>query len=463
MKRIADPVHGTIALSDLEVELLQTLTFQRLRGIKQLGLANLVFPGADYSRLSHCIGVCHITGRLIEGINDKAHRIPDEDTAMYRAAALLHDVGHYPFSHSMERALRAHHQEGLTETRERFPVEDSLATSAPLDHEQLGAAIISLGQGEVPEVLHRHGVDPDKLVAIIGHHVDAPPFANLVSSDLDADRIDYLLRTAHHTRLPYGHIDLDYLLAMVDVDNERRICLDQRALRTAEHLLLARYFDYQQVSFHKTVAAYEQLLEDVLGALVHEAKLDCSPPQLLEVASSPPDWVQFDDGYVTSLIRQRSQDRESIAGRKAHALTSRAGAKLVWTSETFSDREQSVTAHGLLTKVLRSAKNEIADAAGVPPEFVWIWEKRTPLTAIASHIPASRMVDLDADEERAFGQSVRIADGKGGSVPLSELPNSIVSVLADQALSTVRVYVLPPDKPIDIDHVHGIIVAKVGL
>ena len=95
--RITDPVHGTIELSELEVDLLSTGAFQRLRNVKQLGLAHLVFPGADYSRLSHSIGVNHVTGRILDALksNTDAH-IADAEYELYRLAGLLHDVGHYP-------------------------------------------------------------------------------------------------------------------------------------------------------------------------------------------------------------------------------------------------------------------------------------------------------------------------------------------------------------------------------
>ena len=104
---VNDPVHGTIELSDLEVEIINTKVFQRLRNIKQLGLANYVFPSADFTRFSHSIGVCHLTGKIFDTLKrNGADQITDLDIRDYRLAGLLHDIGHYPYSHTMEDAIQ---------------------------------------------------------------------------------------------------------------------------------------------------------------------------------------------------------------------------------------------------------------------------------------------------------------------------------------------------------------------
>src|SRR5579862_6668732 len=107
-KRIADPVHGTIGLSALEANIIGTPAFQRLRNVKQLALAPLVYPGANYTRFSHSLGVCHVTGLILTALqqttqfSDSEGSISDDEIQLYRLAALLHDIGHYPFSHVME-------------------------------------------------------------------------------------------------------------------------------------------------------------------------------------------------------------------------------------------------------------------------------------------------------------------------------------------------------------------------
>src|SRR5581483_6168447 len=121
-RRISDPVHGTVGLSDLEARVLSTQAFQRLKNVKQLGLAYHVFPGADYSRFSHSVGVCHVTGRILGALQARyPERITEDDVQLYRLAALLHDVGHYPFSHTLEHAIKDHYSNTLFADAEGVP------------------------------------------------------------------------------------------------------------------------------------------------------------------------------------------------------------------------------------------------------------------------------------------------------------------------------------------------------
>ena len=150
-KRFADTVHGTVQLEDLEVEIVETLTFQRLRGIKQLGLASPCFPGADYSRFSHSIGACHVAQRLIEALENAGAQISPEHRRMYRVAGLLHDIGHYPFSHAMERAVEEHYQ--LTaniQTAGGVDTDEGDPPGGALSHERVGTMLISKEGLEIP-------------------------------------------------------------------------------------------------------------------------------------------------------------------------------------------------------------------------------------------------------------------------------------------------------------------------
>src|ERR1700674_3976075 len=208
-KRIADSVHKTVGLSELEVQLIETPTFQRLRHIKHLGLADYVFPGADFSRLAHCIGVCHVTWLVLNGIQVFHGRpLTDDQIQLYRVAGLLHDIGHYPFSHVMDHAVRNFYLESMVDPQ-RSQSEGAATNPSKgngpmegLSHERVATVILD-HDPSVREVLKRFSIDPKSVADIItrANPEESPALGNLISSDLDADKIDYLLRTANSTGL----------------------------------------------------------------------------------------------------------------------------------------------------------------------------------------------------------------------------------------------------------------------
>ena len=460
-RRITDPVHGTVWFSDLEIEVLSTQAFQRLRGVKQLGLAHLVFPGADYSRLSHSIGVNHVTGRILDSLRNNAGlKITDAEYELYRLAGLLHDIGHYPFSHTLEGAISEYYRNesqpllitsaseptGNQETLSPYDGNDGKANS--LTHEAVGGLLLEADE-EINGVLAKYGIDPKSIHGIFTRRLSetgsAPNLANLISSDLDADRIDYLCRTATHTGLPYGLVDIDYLLSQMRLDNENRICLDPSALRAAEHFLLGRYFDYQQVNFHKTVAALEWVLGDVVKEMLSLQKFDCSRLGIENMIATRK-WHDFDDSYVMRLAKDL--EGESIPEHvqdKVRALTQRIPPKLIGSFEFFGDRTDAEM-HNLRTYFLTNLCAELSEEFGIHRELWYVWEtKKMSLTKTGAHVPAS-MLPIDSDDVDAAAQVVRIKDGEG-SRPISEVPRSLMSLLAQSALYSARLYViLPPSK-----------------
>jgi HD superfamily phosphohydrolase len=164
---------------------------------------------------------------------------------------------------------------------------------------------------ELREVLTNAGYEPTDISSGF-RRVNPPRLTNLISSDLDADRIDYLLRTAHHTGLPYGSVDIDYFLSQMRVDERDRICITPRALRTADHFLLSRYFDYQQVPYHKTVAALELVLKDVIAELLEQEKIDGSAEWVSRTVVNG-EWPDFDDGLILRTQQMVEQKRDDVA------------------------------------------------------------------------------------------------------------------------------------------------------
>jgi HD superfamily phosphohydrolase len=451
--RIADSVHGTVELSRSEAAVIGTQAFQRLRGVKHLGLASLVFPGADYSRFAHGLGTLHVTGRIVDRLAQRhPDLVTDADKRLYRMAALLHDVGHYPFSHTFERALNDYYSD--TELLQRKPsagdvqqtslpaedVKDSTPLAARWLHEELGRNVI-LQDTALREILDTEGIDAEELTRVIDRR-QPPKYANLVSSDLDADRIDYLMRTAKHTGLPYGNVDLDYLLSQICLDKDHRICFTQKGMRAAEHVLLSRYFDYQQVSYHKTVAGLELVLNDAVGVLLRLGLLACRPADLQAMIDDGR-WYGFDDAHVIAAMRKalaelglEDQERALFA-----AILDRRPPKLVAERERLGAAAAHRAAFQGLEHSAKSRKQEWESRFGVR-FYIWT-QKDTRLTKIGASVPAS-VLEVEADEESydRLQQSVRILTDDNGSKPIQEYGRSLISALSGQALYSLRVYAL---------------------
>ena len=447
-KRIADNVHGTIELTEIESKITDTPCFQRLRNIKQLGLANLVYPGTNYSRLSHSLGVCYLTGRTLDALkkNTTIDLSPD-DEQKYRLAGLLHDIGHYPFSHATEDAANEFYRaQLLTTTTQQEDDNKSNQEQKTFDnHEALGAKILQTDP-DISSILESYSIDPLEISRIFNRETP-PQYANLVSSDLDADRIDFLLRTSRHSGLPYGSIDLDYLLTQLRIDAENKICLTKRAIKAADHFLLGRYFDYQQVAYHKTVVGLELMLKEVIHHLLTNNIIDLSSTMIKDKIQDS-SWQSYDDNLFIRHIETLSKDGSNpTIQRIASSIIKRTPPKLVFQNEHLGERKNSAsdvsTEHTLRKRLLTSEMRRIAEQKGIDPKHWKIWTKDIPLTKIGSHIPVSASVA--SDEPEALDQAIRIMnDENQTSKPIMESQDSLMSVLSDKALYIERLYVLFP-------------------
>jgi len=251
---VRDPLWNNVRLEPLALRLVDTPAFQRLRYVRQLGLAHLVYPGATHTRFEHALGAYHLarqTLALLEERGELRGFAPDE-CAVVRAAALLHDVGHYPFSHALEEIGALHHEE----------VARPLLTGGPLAA-ALGEAF---GAGA-----------PERIYALIRGESESP-LQRLISGSLDLDKIEYLKRDAFMCGVPYGEIDVDRLINSLVVvpdpaTGRRAIGVSEKGLSALESLLFAKYQMYRNVYWHHAVrsatAMYKRLVEAALrvGAL----------------------------------------------------------------------------------------------------------------------------------------------------------------------------------------------------
>ncbi len=275
MRRIRDPIHGFIPLRPVEAALVETPAFQRLRRVQQLGLTHYVYPGAEHSRFVHALGVCHVAGQLCDSLARDGEPVLHADEV--RIAALLHDLGHPPYSHAGERGVR---------------------------HELRTLRLIR--EGEVADVLTRHGHDPHAIAALVEGTGD-PVGSAIVSGELDADRMDYLLRDSRMCGVRYGEFDIARVVesaTVVEVDGRRRLGVRGSGLHAAEGLILARYSMFQQVYFHRTRRILDLFLEEALP----------------ELPDDDAGWLRWDDGRVFCMLQDDPREvAQAIVHRRLPA------------------------------------------------------------------------------------------------------------------------------------------------
>jgi HD superfamily phosphohydrolase len=304
-KIIRDPVHDIIPFEDtpcdrLLLDLIGTVEFQRLRRIKQLGMSELVFPGANHSRFAHSLGVMNMARRFLVTVEREAgSSLPEDQKTAILAASLLHDVGHGPFSHTFEKVTNE-------------------------NHEARTLAVITDSSTQVNKRLRKHEKRlPDAIAVFLDEDVEegrrdvAIPahLTGVVSSQLDADRFDYLLRDSYATGTQYGRFDANWLLQHLHLDDGRRFFLSHKGFAAAEAYVFSRYHMYRTVYFHKTTRAAEVMLrllfkrfKDLLRtAKTKAAVVPNAPPPVVEAFSGSMGldrYLALDDHAVSEFLKR---------------------------------------------------------------------------------------------------------------------------------------------------------------
>jgi uncharacterized protein len=347
--RVRDPIHNYILLDDLGADLVDLPRVQRLRRIHQLGTGNLVYPGANHTRFEHSLGAWHLAGRAAAGLG-----LADSDAGAVQAAALLHDVGHGPFSH----------------------------TSDPLYRDYLGkahedVAVEALQKGTFSEVLARHGVDPRQVADLVRGQ---GRLGSLVSGDVDVDRMDYLVRDSHYTGVHIG-VDLERLVQDL-VPTPQGVAIRASSLTAAEMLLVTRAQMYAAVYLHRTCRVGERMLERAFRLALDAGEI--RPEQL----------PTMDDAAATMLLRHSKTD----AWRLMLWVDQRKLLKVVAEEPLAAFAEDAVVELAASTKRQQALEQEIAAGLACPATEVIVDAPEPP--SLPEHrarvaLEDGRVVDLD--------------------------------------------------------------------
>ncbi|WNQ11658.1 HD domain-containing protein [Paenibacillus aurantius] len=294
-KVFKDPVHKYIYVQEKTIwDLINSKEFQRLRRIRQLGTSFLTFHGAEHSRFSHSLGVYEITRRIISQFERNEYPDwPRQEKLLCLCAALLHDIGHGPFSHSIEQTFTVHHEEW--------------------------SCRIILGDTEVNAILREVEEDfPRKVANVICKTYGEPIVVSLISSQLDADRMDYLLRDAYFTGVNYGTFDLDRILRVLR-PYKRGIVVKDSGMHAVEDYLMSRYQMYWQIYFHPVTRSAEILLSKIFGRAkqLHEEAYSFGfllPPirALLEQRLTVEDYHGLDESVMQTMFTLWQEEDDPV-------------------------------------------------------------------------------------------------------------------------------------------------------
>jgi len=384
---ITDPIHDFIRLNKTEHEIIDTPVFQRLRRIKQLSGAHLTYPGAQHTRFEHSLGVLHIASMAASSLNSKGLMSTD-DIENIRLAALLHDIGHGPFSHLFEEVLQRKKQ----------------------SHEDVGKQIIL--KSEIGDIISKSGYDK-KLIHNLAVGQSKMQYLNeIVSGALSADMMDYLLRDGYFTGAEHAKIDHHRLTHSLDV-YKNKLALDSSALVNFETMMISRFQMFKAVYFHKTVRAGEVMLLEAMSLAGNELGLS---------SLKMDEYVKLTDEVILEKLMSLPETSSDLKAAKKIATDyqDRKLFKCVF--------ERSLSGKSLSKKRLDEIKQKIAKKSKINTNQIFID------TSTTSSIP------LTPSKKESKSIILTRKDGKktiAKEIPISQIP--LVSSMS-KVMNILRVY-----------------------
>ncbi len=352
---IKDPIYGYVAITQLEKDIIDTRVVQRLRRLKQLAGAEFVYPGANHTRFEHSLGAMHLAGMLGEKIAAN-----EEEVQVYRIAALLHDIGHGPFSHIFEQLLSKQNR----------------------THEDVTTWLVE--ETELADKLRQANIDPKEMgLLAVGklQKKDKPYLNQIIRSSIDVDKMDYIVRDSFHTGAEYGGVDVFRLIYTIE-PFQGNLAINTTALSTLEAFLIARVLSFRSIYYHRVCRAVQMMLADALELADEELGLSSF--------KTPDEYIDKDDYITWALLKQCKASRPII-----QQLERRELLKCAYTIESIVQEHPTVD---LFTKdsVRKEIEKEIATKAKVALEDVRIDSPLLP------SVPYRHAAQLDPMEIPGF-------------------------------------------------------------
>ena len=397
-KTIRDPIHGNIKLEGVFLDLLETPEIQHLYNIKQLGFAHLVFPGAHHSRLEHSLGAYYLASRAADALN-----IAKSDKEIISYAALLHDIGHGPFSHTLESILRGLLNVDHVDLTEKlifgeydiFDSQEKKFVSAP----------------SVCKVLDKNGVDQKEIVDLIkGKKCEKQHMSQLLNSAIDVDQLDYLIRDAYYTGVAYGMIDIERFLQTLLIE-DNNLFVSKKGVSVVENILMARTLMYSSVYFHKTVRIAELMLSKAI--------------ELID-STEPFEFYKMTDVELINDLKKMGSYQYEIATR----LKYRSLFKQVYSASSSDLDENNISIVKRLedAKLRNEKEREIEETLKIPRGHIIIDVPYRELHQSEPRIDQTNIQIIDGDLIKALDDFTPVAS----AVRSRNIPDWKIMIISDE-------------------------------
>jgi len=357
---IKDPVHGYVYITEAEKQIIDSFPVQRLRRLRQLAGAEYVYPGANHTRFEHGVGVMHLAGLMVENPYLSKH-FSEEEYQLIRIAALLHDVGHGPFSHIFEHLL----VKFLNKT-----------------HEDINVWIVQ--KSELKDIIKKLGFNVEEVAKLSVGWLHKPNRAfmdQIIRSAVDVDKLDFVVRDTYHTGAQYGYVDVFRLIQTLDVLNQN-LAVDLGALSALESFILARVESFKSIYFHRVGRAAQLML----AMAMEEAKDELG---LIDF-KRPEEYLAYDDYTVWTMLKKSKKSKRIIENLEKRRLLKCA------YDRTFYVRDKTVSSIFSVEEIRNQLRDQIANEAGVDSQAVVIDVPTLP------SVPYSHSVLLEPMEIPVF-------------------------------------------------------------
>lgn len=445
-KVIFDNIHGYITLNRVEERILQTAYYQRLRWIKQLGFTFYLFPGATHTRFAHTLGVLHVMDKILKGIGKAAPEekffdpeARDKETTFHRTmrlAGMLHDIGTFPFSHTVEISYLEHWKKQTGTKR----IESS--------HENMGSHILQNTdfEGGLTRILKEEGIDPKELSQIISGKSNNNLANQLMHSDMDADRMDYLIRDSYHTGVKYGEFDRDYLiqnLKSVKYKGQEVLAIEEHAMQVVEYFLICRYSWYSQIIANGTGYKFDLVAAKIYEYFLENGQAHSFKYLMEELTQDPTRFFTFNDSYFMGMLNDylAQKTKHPVITELCEMLAYRKAPKHITCAPIVPTLIESPEHKQEVVEVTKKAAQWLeAEAKKLDPNSWMIIDIPKKDVTFMSNPAYNGKKELDPMLDR---DPVKVITRDGDLKQLVDVPNSVMKVLRGYRNFFPHVYTSP--------------------